>query len=192
MRADEALVSQCIYAERSSRNLLKWLPDSFLRLDKSRWAHLSGEDPRPLPVKCFHHFSNYKEARYPAGFYDLIYLRLSKRWLCHKWIVRSYSERNWVEVFYREAKGWLGITEYQVRDERSIHRHWILVFTAHSLIQWQQLTGGLRRWSTKPLETFPEALRAYKSAVEFLLVRWISIFPEVFAAHRFNRSLVWC
>jgi hypothetical protein len=25
-----------------------------------------------------------------------------------------YSQRNWVEVFYREAKGWLGLKEYQV------------------------------------------------------------------------------
>ena len=25
-----------------------------------------------------------------------------------EWIVKTYSERNWVEVFYREAKGWLG------------------------------------------------------------------------------------
>jgi hypothetical protein len=25
------------------------------------------------------------------------------------WIVRTYTERNWVEVFYREAKGWLGL-----------------------------------------------------------------------------------
>jgi hypothetical protein len=109
-----------------------------------------------------------------------------------EWIALSYSTRNWVEVFYREAKGWLGITEYQVRDERSIHRHWILVFTAHSLIQWQMLTGGLRRWTTKAIETFPEALRAYKSAVEFLMVKWINLFPEVFAAHRSTLGLVWC
>jgi hypothetical protein len=24
------------------------------------------------------------------------------------WIITTYSQRNWVEVFYREAKGWLG------------------------------------------------------------------------------------
>jgi hypothetical protein len=35
------------------------------------------------------------------------------------WIVKTYTERNWVEVFYREAKGWLGLREYQVRDKRS-------------------------------------------------------------------------
>jgi SRSO17 transposase len=108
-----------------------------------------------------------------------------------QWIALAYSQRNWIEVFYREAKGWLGIHEYEIRDARSMHNHWTLVFTAHSLIQYQHLTGGLRRWSTQPLKTFQDALRAYKCAVEFLLVRWITLFPEVFAAHRSNLGLIW-
>ena len=29
-----------------------------------------------------------------------------------EWIVNTYSQRNWVEVFYREAKGNLGLREY--------------------------------------------------------------------------------
>ena len=40
-----------------------------------------------------------------------------------QWFVDTYSKRNWVEVFYREAKGWLGLKEYQVRDKRSLMRH---------------------------------------------------------------------
>lgn len=108
-----------------------------------------------------------------------------------EWIALAYSQRNWIEVFYREAKGWLGIAEYEIRDAQSMHNHWTLVFTAHSLIQYQHLTGGLRRWSTKPLETFHDALKAYKCAVEFLMVRWINHFPEVFAAHRTNLGLIW-
>ena len=32
------------------------------------------------------------------------------------WIVRTYTERNWVVVFYWEAKGWLVLREYQDRD----------------------------------------------------------------------------
>lgn len=108
-----------------------------------------------------------------------------------QWIAQSYSRRNWVEVFYREAKGWLGITDYEVRDERSMHRHWIMVYVAHSLIQYQQLSGGLRRWATMPLSTFNDALKAYKVAVEYLVVRWISHFPEAFAAHRSSLGYVW-
>ncbi len=54
------------------------------------------------------------------------------------WIVRTYTERNWVEVFYREAKGWLGLREYQVRDKRSLLRHFILVFCAYTFILWHK------------------------------------------------------
>jgi hypothetical protein len=36
-----------------------------------------------------------------------------------QWIVDTYSPRNWVEVVYSEAKGWLGLKEYQVGDKSS-------------------------------------------------------------------------
>ncbi len=76
-----------------------------------------------------------------------------------QWIVETYSERNWVEVFYREAKGWLGLSEYQVREKKSLERHFILVFCAYTFILWHKLTGGLRRrWANKPIHTFPEAM----------------------------------
>ncbi len=75
-----------------------------------------------------------------------------------QWVVDTYSERNWVEVFYREAKGSLGLKEYQIRGIKSLKRHFILVFCAYSFILWHKLTGGLRRrWANKPLNTFPEA-----------------------------------
>ena len=51
-----------------------------------------------------------------------------------EWIVNSYSNRNWVEVFYREAKGWLGLKEYQVRDKWRQDSHFILVFCAYTFI----------------------------------------------------------
>jgi hypothetical protein len=83
-----------------------------------------------------------------------------------EWIVNTYSQRNWVEVFYREAKGWLGLKEYQVRDKRSLMRHFILVFCAYTFILWHQLTGGLRRrWANKSLNTFTEALEAFRTAM---------------------------
>lgn len=31
-----------------------------------------------------------------------------------EWVVNTYSQRNWIE-----AKGWLGLKEYQVRDFKS-------------------------------------------------------------------------
>ena len=71
-----------------------------------------------------------------------------------------------MEFFYREAKGWLGLKEYQVRGEKSIKRHFILVSCAYTFILWHKLTGGLRRhWANKPLNTFTEALEAFRKAV---------------------------
>jgi len=109
-----------------------------------------------------------------------------------EWIAQTYSQRNWVEVFYREAKGWFGLSQYQVRDLQSMKRHWILVFTAYTFVLWHQLTGGIRRrWATKPLQTIAETLEAFRTAVEFRLVRWLNTHVDVFAAHRARLGSVW-
>jgi len=109
-----------------------------------------------------------------------------------EWIVKTYSQRNWVEVFYREAKGWLGLREYQTRSVKSLHRHLILVFCAYSFIVWQQLTGGLRRrWANKPLNTFTEALLAFRTAISYRFVGWLQKNSDVFALHLANLGLVW-
>ena len=104
-----------------------------------------------------------------------------------KWIVSTYSQRNWVEVFYREVKGWLGLKEYQVRGFKSLKRHFILVFCAYTFMRtrmarlprhremsvlWHKLTGGLRRrWASKPLNTFPEAMVSFSYSYVFPFCR---------------------
>src|SRR6478672_6144730 len=78
-----------------------------------------------------------------------------------EWIVKTYSQRNWVEVFYREAKSRLGLNEYQIRDETSLKRHFIMVFCAYTFILWHTFTGGLRRrWANKSLNTFTLCTRS--------------------------------
>jgi hypothetical protein len=91
---------------------------------------------------------------------DIDYLITNKNQekITAEWIVHTYAQRNWIEIFYREIKGWLGLSEYQVRDKNSLMRHFILVFCAYTFIQWHRLTGGFRRrWANKPLNTFVEA-----------------------------------
>ena len=108
------------------------------------------------------------------------------------WIVSTYSQRNWVEVFYREAKGWLGLSEYQVRDKRSLLRHFILVFCAYTFILWHTLTGGLRRrWASKPLNTFTEALSAFRTAMSFRFIEWLNHNRDVFFAYKASLGFVW-
>lgn len=109
-----------------------------------------------------------------------------------EWIVTTYSQRNWVEVFYREAKGWLGLSEYQVRDFRSLMRHFILVFCAYTFILWHTLTGGLRRrWASKPLNTFTEALEAFRTAISFRFVKWLNHNQDVFSAYQAALGFIW-
>jgi len=109
-----------------------------------------------------------------------------------EWIVTTYAQRNWVEVFYREAKGWLGLSEYQVRDYRSLLRHFILVFCAYTFILWHTKTGGLRRrWASKPLNTFTEALEAFRTAMSFRFVEWLNQNQDVFFAYKAALGFVW-
>ena len=109
-----------------------------------------------------------------------------------EWLVETYSKRNWVEVFYREAKGWLGLKEYQVRDKRSLLRHFILVFCAYTFILWHKLTGGLqRRWANQPLNTFTEANKAFRTAMSFRFFDWLTENRDVFAAHKESLGYIW-
>jgi hypothetical protein len=50
---------------------------------------------------------------------DYLITNVSSSIVTPQWIVDTYSQRNWVEVFYREPKGWLGLKEYQVGDKSS-------------------------------------------------------------------------
>jgi hypothetical protein len=50
---------------------------------------------------------------------DYLITNVSSSIVTPQWIVDIYSQRNWVEFVYREAKGWLGLKEYQVGDNRS-------------------------------------------------------------------------
>ncbi len=107
-----------------------------------------------------------------------------------EYIARSYSERNWIEVFYRESKGWLGMTEYQVRDQRSIERHWLMVFNAFTFMAWLRHTGGLRgAWSSLEVNTFGDAFRVFRHAVECNILQWLPGNWDVFMAHRAKSGL---
>ena len=109
-----------------------------------------------------------------------------------EWIVKTFSLRNYIEKFYREAKGWLGLKEYQMRKKPSLIRHFILVFTAYTFIIYQQLMGGLRkRYAHKPLTTFAETLEAFLTGISYHFFCWLQNNLEVFVAHKAERGFVW-
>ena len=123
---------------------------------------------------------------------DYLMTNVEGETVTEQWMVDSYSQRNWVEVFYREAKGWLGLKEYQVRDKKSLKRHFILVFCAYSFILWHKLTGGLRRrWANKPIITFPEAKTAFRTAISYRFVSWLNHNRDVFVAYKASLGVIW-
>jgi len=86
----------------------------------------------------------------------------------------------------------IDVKEYQVRDKRSLKRHLILVLCAYSFILWHTLTGGLRRrWANKPLNTFTEALEAFRTAISFRFVKWLNENWDVFSAYKASLGFIW-
>ena len=85
----------------------------------------------------------------PEADENLRFLLTNVKQLRNGTVARLYALRNWVEVFYREAKCDLGAGQYQVRGLESIVRHWQLVFVAYSLLVQLRRRGRLGRWSEK-------------------------------------------
>ena len=64
-------------------------------------------------------------------------------------------------------------------------RHFILIFCAYTFIQWHRLTGGLRRqWPDKRLNSFTEALEAFRSGMSFRFFEWLKENVDVFTAYK--------
>ena len=53
-------------------------------------------------------------------------------------IVRLYGLRHWVEQAYKQVKGSLGWSQYRVRSDRAMRRHWALVQCAFACCWWAE------------------------------------------------------
>jgi DDE superfamily endonuclease len=51
-------------------------------------------------------------------------------------VVRIYGLRQWVEQSFRQIKRELGFSDFQVRRDHAIRRHWEMVFCAFSFCWW--------------------------------------------------------
>ena len=72
-------------------------------------------------------------------------------------VVRLYGLRNWVEQAYKQTKHSLGWSQYQVRADRAIRRHWALVQCAFAFCWWAegQATSGASALPTEPAGASP-------------------------------------
>ncbi len=72
-------------------------------------------------------------------------------------IVRLYGLRNWVEQSYQQTRGALGWSQYQVRSDLAIRRHWHLVCCAFSFCWYHQSrapdgSGGATEGAEQPAD----------------------------------------
>jgi hypothetical protein len=59
-------------------------------------------------------------------------------------------------------------------------------------VLWHKLTGGLRRrWANKPINTFPEAKTAFRTAMSYRFVQWLNHNMDVFTAYKACLGFVW-
>jgi SRSO17 transposase len=98
-------------------------------------------------------------------------------------VVRLYGLRMWVEQSYKHVKYALGFSNYQVRSDPAIRRHWQLVCCAFSFCWWAQQSseGGARglelgapprvtaKNDAEPSEAPETGARGKKGAEQFVL-----------------------
>jgi SRSO17 transposase len=88
-------------------------------------------------------------------------------------ILKAYSKRWNIEVFFRDSKQNLGLESYQLRDLWGIKRHWYLIFLAYSL-----QVSGLFGIDPKPRNESPtlgELIIKTTRKVFGGLVEWITL-----------------
>ena len=88
--------------------------------DRPRRLVIATPDPATLPEAA----TWYLETTLPRAVADLAE------------VVRLYGLRHWVEQAYKQVKTSLGWSQYQVRADRAMRRHWALVQCAFAFCWW--------------------------------------------------------
>ena len=100
--------------------------------------------------------------------------------------------RQYIGEIGKTDNGNVVVTTHLYDGKKSLDRHLILVFCAYTFILWHKLTGGLRRrWANKEINTFPEALEAFRTAMTFRFVRWLNQNLDLFTAYKASLGFVW-
>lgn len=87
-------------------------------------------------------------------------------------ILRSISFRDKIDKFYQRGKDELGFDQYQVRDDRSIRRHWYMVFLMYSFLIRHRQCGSFRKWCKHLCQTFGALLDTIRTKLMLHFQRW--------------------
>jgi hypothetical protein len=87
-------------------------------------------------------------------------------------ILRSWSFRDKIDKFYERGKDDLGFDQYQVRDDRSIRRHWYMVFLMYSFLIRHRQCGSFRKWCNHLCQTFGDLLDTIRTKLMLHFQKW--------------------
>jgi len=116
-------------------------------LDKTERAVVATTDPQTLPdLSTWYLVTNLPApSTCPASQQPFAPANLEE-------VIRLYGLRMWVEQSYKQVKHTLGWSQYQVRSDQAIRRHWQLVCCAFSFC-WYHASHSSSNASNEPQET---------------------------------------
>ena len=88
-----------------------------------------------------------------------------------KKIIRIYSKRWDIEVFYRSAKANLGLGKYMLRKLKGIIKYSYLVFFSAVFLEWSKLVGHLSQYKTE-VSTLGQKVKAFKEKFLEGVIKW--------------------
>lgn len=89
-------------------------------------------------------------------------------------VAQTYALRNWVEVFYRDGKDSLGLDQAEVRREKRLLRHWVLVMIAYTMLETFRVRGDISKHSRNPLKTRGDVLQLIRNMFRRdFLFKWL-------------------
>jgi hypothetical protein len=118
--------------------------------DKPQRAVIATTDPLTLPdLTTFYLVTNLPApGSQPAQDSDLAVASLEE-------VVRLYGLRMWVEQSYKQVKHALGWSQYQVRSDKAMRRHWQLVCCAFSFCWYHSSHPAESTVSAEPQDGSP-------------------------------------
>ena len=93
-------------------------------------------------------------------------------------LLRSWSFRDKIDKFYQRAKDDLGFDQYQVRDEKSISRHWYMVFLMYSFLIFHRQCGSFLKWCRHFRATFGQLLDTIRTKLMLHFQMWCKQNPD--------------
>ncbi len=119
-----------------------------------------------------------KAERYSTEMKEIKIIVTNKRpcFILDREIVEKWGLRWDIENFYRDGHDNLHFSEYQVRDIRTIKRHWYMVFFDYSYLVLSRVRGSFSRLAKRlnmEVKTIGDCINLLRRKLSYNFVQWL-------------------